>query len=1086
MNKKKIILSLLGCGACLISSNIINIQTSALTGSDNPDINYQLPGQNSQDNSKNQIDFSASQSHNLYNTRLQYGYFKDNTVHKSNPDVGGSIGRSTFDNLSGHKVENAIRTDYNFNMLFYIPSDFGVRSPGITVPENYYSSHNVADNFSTGKKESYYKKKKGEWSHSGKFNQLSHFNPADSRWIYESNPVYDKGSDDPIYDFEGDKWKGSTSNSSNIAIQPNTSDNHNGTKAKWNDDKFDRKLEWRYLGYSQQGVALGNPYFPSDSDSNGAGFDRGYMGARLSISNPTIYDDTNEWYAYSGKIQALKRLMNYDTSFNSARSKATDGGSTVSRPDAETWARGLSMITNPRTETPVFRLITASGGYSYVVAPPSKDLTGDMILTEMTEYDSTNKLIGSFTRDINTGTWNQDEYGTKDYSGVHPKSVVVGNDYTIKVKVYNSNDTSLQINPAKLDIGTAINGGARQRDFSDDDGNFYRSKDTMYTSLSKERTISGHSYATFEYKVTVPETATENFRMTGFINYEHLGWVNGQYTQVTDNKFTINDWGMNQYAMYHGDFVPSAIVLIDKNGQEVAQDMMQPGEDYKVKWEYTYAGPDRDKAYDLYFSGDIKRYLPQGSSDIKHYEWTENKKLKNGDKITKESEYITFEIPKVDVSSKVNEGNKYFLNETTSNDTAFKQWFGSWDIKISNLSVYPINDRPLKNEYITVGVKYDATLSAPAGLRGSGLEFDTTDTITIPDSLGGTKQIITHTHLKEGDNKNVTQVIQLPVKVITSGSTNVPINVYLNSDKRKYEDDLMTQSNNKATTSMKILPPNNPNNFNTGGNSFGCPINSEDNHSWDVTHQTLDFSGTRKNYSNFQSGKDYGFFYYPTEDTNSYGSETLDYNESYTVDYVKYKSKFTTDLNYGEKGWVNLMDSSQSEYAKIKAGYGYELDIQTTYKNDVFERQPEQTWDGVWNMSTIHDAVSSGNTGLRVSNTQTVANIHNDVYVRTSDGKVVSYTGMYGTSKIFKSTILKSDRNETVIRYEMIDKSTDDPMKIYVSEDTADGNYDLFVYTPIYKGVGSPVTKNDLCDHQELKFRVQGSMYDDNNEHIVQ
>lgn len=614
MNKKKIILSLLGFGISLVGNTIVSMPTYALTGSDNPDINFQLPGQNSEDSDDNQIDFSASQDHDLYNTRPQYGYFKDNIVHKSNPDVGGSIGRSTFTDLSGHRVQNAIRHDYNFDMLFYIPTDFAFDSPGISVPENYYSTHSVADNFDTGWNDYYYKKyhEDGEtyWDEKS-FDMKSHFDPTWSKWIYEDDPVYDsddEDEDDPIYNFDGEKWRGSNSNSSNIAIQPNTSDNHNGTKAKWNDDKFNRKLEWRYLGYSQQGVALGNPYFPSDNDSDGAGFDRGYMGARLSISNPTIYDKTDSWYTYSGKIQAIKRLMGYDTSFSSASSYATEGGSRVNQPDAETWARGLSMITNPRTETPVFKLITASGGYSYVVAPPSTDLTGDMILTEMTEFDTSNKLIGKFTRDINTGTWNQDEYGTTDNSGTHPKSVVVGNDYTVKVKVYNSNSASLQINPAKLDIGTAINANARKRDYSDDDGNFYRSKDTMYTALSKEQNIPGHSYATFEYKVTVPETANENFRMTGFVNYEHLGWVDGHYTQVTDDKFTINDWGMNQYGLYHGDIAPSNILLIDKNGNQVAQDAMQPGEDYKVRFEYTYAGPDRDKAYDLYFSGDIKRW----------------------------------------------------------------------------------------------------------------------------------------------------------------------------------------------------------------------------------------------------------------------------------------------------------------------------------------------------------------------------------------------------------------------------------------------------------------------------------------------
>ena len=285
MNKKKIILSLLGFGLCLIPNNILNMNTSAATVSEPIDSNFELPGQS--DNA--QIDFSESQDTDLYNPRPDVGEFKSNTIHKGNPDVGGAK-KSTFSDLSGHSVQTGLRSDYDFDMLFYIPTDFAFASPGVSVPENYYSTHNVDDNFDTGWNDYYYKKKRDDgeyyWDEK-KFDMMSHFNPTWSKWIYEDDPVYDSEDDDeedPIFNFYGEAWDGSDSNSSNIAIQPNTSDNHHGTKAKWYDDKFDRKLEWRYLGYSMQGVPLGNPYFPSDSDSNGAGFDRGYMGLNVRQS----------------------------------------------------------------------------------------------------------------------------------------------------------------------------------------------------------------------------------------------------------------------------------------------------------------------------------------------------------------------------------------------------------------------------------------------------------------------------------------------------------------------------------------------------------------------------------------------------------------------------------------------------------------------------------------------------------------------------------------------------------------------------------------------------------------------------------
>jgi len=234
MNKKKIILSMLGFGICLIPSNIINIHASAERMSEPINSNWELPGQT--DNA--QIDFSESQDTDLYNPRPEVGEFKRNTIHKGNPDVGGAI-RSTFSDLSGHSVQTGLRTDYDFDMLFYIPTDFEFASPGVSVPENYYSLHNVGDNFDTGRSDYYYKKKRDDgeyyWDEK-KFDMMSHFDPTWSKWIYEDDPVYDSEDDDeedPIFNFYGEEWDGSDSNSSNIAIQPNTSDNHNGKKAKW-------------------------------------------------------------------------------------------------------------------------------------------------------------------------------------------------------------------------------------------------------------------------------------------------------------------------------------------------------------------------------------------------------------------------------------------------------------------------------------------------------------------------------------------------------------------------------------------------------------------------------------------------------------------------------------------------------------------------------------------------------------------------------------------------------------------------------------------------------------------------------------
>ena len=503
----------------------------------------------------------------------------------------------------------------------------------------------------------------------------------------------------------------------------------------------------------------------------------------------------------------------------------------------------------------------------------------------------------------------------------------------------------------------------------------------------------------------------------------------------------------------------------DVNGNRV--DKLKAGEKYKVEFVFKYTGPDLDNPQDLYFTGNVTRYLPQegGASETKNYTMAQKGvSVYNGKRFVLESEYLVFEQPELDVSASINIYDEV-INSNTGNDYYYNSVRSHSDYAVSNVQVIPMNDRPVKDGNITVGIKYDITLDAPR----DGAEYDTTTHITLPNG----KIVSVVDHVKPGENKNIVHEVQLPVNKVTSGSVNLPVSVKVNADKKSWESDLSTQYNNSGSSNFNVLPPINPNNFENG---TGCPIGTSSSNNWGVSHNVQQVYGTQESYNRFNGSKTYNFYKYQSSSNSTVYNN---YEESYKIDNILFKSKFTTDNKYGSHGWVDLTKASEKEKAKIKAGYGYELEINVTYKNNVFATQPKSTWNrsGYYSQGTI------------VSNLQTPANINNDIYVRTSDGKTLSATGMYGTVQAFDSKVMTNTDGEVKIKYSMRtkdNKGVKEPLKIFVDENTKDGAYSFNVFTPTMKGVGSSASKNDLCDYEKVSYKVQGSMFDDGSDHIVQ
>ncbi|MDW0076969.1 hypothetical protein RHK41_19860 [Clostridioides difficile] len=1033
MNRKKLTLPVLALLGLLTAFNINSLKSSAWGGDDGGG------GDTVIKNSRITWDMKTVDA----TGRPQSGTFHKNQIMSKNPlfgDVDGAYvgggGRTYVKN--GGKVRSAIKSGYGFDLLYY--EQYADKDGKV------YKSPDA-----DGTKENFYTKMDSTLT-SGYRNRYWNLN-----------------------------WNGSQTNFSKVNVEPNyqgrkkyqMSTNNNVSNNY--DARFDKDGEWRYLGYNLRGEPLTNPFF--SCDGSGTETHMSDFGILWQGEGCKKFGDWLEYNSISyelAKKQAIERLLKKDPQFkngtliqvanNNKQSKKVSGGNI----SADVWMNSLSLLTDPEKETPIFRVYrvktknwndkTFKGKSSLnaytIVAPINVKQSQDVTISDIKLIDKSGAVLKQFKRDDSGNT-----------STVGKGTVTPGEKYKVEYTIKNNGDVATKTMPNTIDVGTATDANATKNDYTQK----YPNNNTKGT-LSGGGFIEAGKTVTLTKEVTVPADTKTAFRVTGYI---------GDVYNKTDNKDQTNDWGHvvasveGKEEEQPGDLKVNNIKMIDKNGKEALY--MKPGEEYKIRYIVDYHGPSKEfwqtrtdsegnttryrvkKAFK--FNWTAKRYLPQGGSEL----YKNNKTLNlygvdKGESWQFETPYFVWEVPRAEATIAVNAPVSVDLNK--GNNTAQKKWFYNYDVKVSNVKVFNDKERPIQDSFITLGVKYDVDVIAPS--QTPNFETDIKTHITLPN--GQILQFIDH--VKKGSNKNITREIKVPITAITSGSKKLNVNVYANADKHFWENDLNTQANNKGSNYSTQLPPINP------VASGGCSIfNTENN--WNVAHKTLNYNGKYIKYKKFDGSREYDFYRY-TNGTSQTKNES--YYEEYNIKSVKFKSKYTTDKGYG---WVDLTKVADRKKAKIKAGYGYELDITVEYNTNALTAQPK-AWD------TRNTSTSKG---LSVTNQNMAPNIYKDIYVKTADGKTLSATGIYGSQKVFDVTVVSTNADKTVLKYKMKKKSkngVEEPIKIYTGTNTKDGFYSLDVWTPELTGVGSTKSKDKLCDEKNLEFEVKGSMWDDTNDHIVQ
>ena len=358
--------------------------------------------------------------------------------------------------------------------------------------------------------------------------------------------------------------------------------------------------------------------------------------------------------------------------------------------------------------------------------------------------------------------------------------------------------------------------------------------------------------------------------------------------------------------------------------------------------------------------------------------------------------------PELTTSFKITSTNSR-INSDRSNDSLSTSVKDTFDIGVTKLTVKPsITYTDGKAKDVVYNITYDVNLETPSYVTKDDYQAYVNTAININGEVFNVKD-----QLVKGPNKEITHIItgaQVPALESGVNSKNITIKINVNSDKLSYESGDYT-NNKKSTTAVvnKVKNPgdgnptdtvrpvqnNNNNSSSTGGDANNNCLTPRTKNTWTSTHRKFSWSSTDIRYTTLVTREDatvkkYNIDYYRDDEA------TVNYNEKFEITEILFKSKETEGKGPGGSDWVNLLKSEEARYAKVKAGYGFELKIVTKYTTNALKAKS-------WTLS------NNGSNGTSVSLLNGGINYGmEDIFLELPGTK--GSNGTDGTRKILSST----------------------------------------------------------------------------------
>ncbi|OLN23947.1 hypothetical protein BTO30_00520 [Domibacillus antri] len=804
-----------------------------------------------------------------------------------------------------------------------------------------------------------------------------------------------------------------------------------------------KKYEWRFLGYTQYGSAVGNPYFPDDEVSNS----RKNLKTKSKID---YYWAHRNWIEYSWTKSYSINAFGGDDRLNDMDRKVEyikkyflpqyPGFAKVG--NANYWAKRLRLMSNPETETGIWLGWHGSKPwYKTFITEPAKQ--PNLRLVDYKIYDSENKLVARQTRNTT------DYYKVDANVKINSPSVRKGETYRIEVDVKNMPHVKKDIKDMPIQL---------EHMYSYDDTiglatgySTPKYKDTA--DAPNQNNLKSGGTAHFSYTFTVPTTAKPKDKV--------------QFNARIPGQFFTEGYNTNQYDD------ESSIIL------EIAP------ENLGVKFDGYY---DMEKNL-------VDYVTPNYDMFVKY-------------RVTKTDG--TMPVDGADLKIKLTDTKTVTTNQTYSYEGVYDK-YGK-----------PIPDGKLKKpgDYavfwagITPRVpKMCTQASIPSKWANSGLNGNPADDVAKPPCLVNPDNIVVSNFVakpgtvwlgKTQSKKSVQYTVNFNLTNFNYDKKNKDIPLVYTIDGKIVKTETVPVQSLKTMKISRILPPLslgegehivqveanpaprkyievkrdaygkevNPYTDNIGfdrvhlkrnADSFYCPAVHTSNY-WNTTFTLSYWTGYIWSHSVYDSEGNYSGSHTHYDKNWRYEYPTVSFYERHKVEKILFRSKYTTDK---QGGWVDLLSTKGT----IKAGYGFELKVVTSYKTNTYNDTPKPYDNGFWSGRHVSPGYSWVDSSARLKITMPMVDDMGKPIALELDG---SKTGSW-----YNNTTTYDLEPRTVIN--------NPERKVYINENTKDGNYNVRIETePFYGSPDKPYTPRELCDIKNVTIEVKGSYLDDLKTHIVQ
>jgi len=795
--------------------------------------------------------------------------------------------------------------------------------------------------------------------------------------------------------------------------------------------------EWRYLGYTSSGDKLENPYFPCDDGSyekdgpwNWATYDSPYA---------LLVDPDHKAYEIPPQIAGSSQVDSWWTNIVFPTDpRWTDPAIAGSDPLAF-WKSRMYFTTDPTTGLVILKAWFPSG--SYITWDVPRDYP-NLRITDYKVKDDNGNVLAEVTR-------GDDKDGNP--TTLIPPTASVSKGQTLHIEATVKNETPpnhlTTATPVTLDTMYAYGTNATLENTWDK-----IDKDSV-TSEDNPQSIPAGGTAHFKWGYTIPVSANQYAKVQAVIP--------GKFWTVGDNNWNGDDNAYVRFDIAQEDMeLSDSIQLLDYTG--TTTNKVGPGQSYTIRFFINKpkgntpvgeAGNPNNPYATLDYQITDKGYMSmQGTSKA-----TETL-LPNGQ--------VQVDIPNVMPQTSLihacglidSVNTQAGQNDDISNDGWKCADFASEvNLVVNNLVASPQS------------INVPSTYSSGNQIVDFTFDLTNVDSTDVDKNVwvyltrGGTVsqggQIVDKQKVYLPPNANIT--VSWPESInLSVGSTKFSVEV--NPPQREWYEftaDNNPFKDNVDTTTINVV--RNP-------EILSCALGAHTNNTWTTQFTIQHHRGHKVCHTNSEGHTSC----HCVTDSDWTTDPVVNFHENWNITHVFFRSKLTKDLAGGD-GWVDVLTAPGKE-GKIKAGYGFELKLQTNYNTNNYSSAPHSS---SWTCS--YDRVSpSVASYISSPNWLQVIMPYNDIY-----GNPV----VYNLNSISASGSWDNMTNTYQLPYRNAFGLATVP-EIFVSETTRDGDYLVQVNTPSFYGSPDkhPGPYSNLQDCESFYIKVTGGMYDDLKTQLIQ